>query len=69
MYELAYSGHTPRGGRKARQYGNDRVCTVPGCSVRLSRYNKHEVCSAHLPTFSRPRGRLSFEDLVLDPPA
>ncbi|MEX1288136.1 MAG: hypothetical protein AB1Z57_09385 [Acidimicrobiia bacterium] len=67
MGDTTYVGRRPRGGRKTRQYGDDRRCTVPGCDVRLSRYNKHQVCSAHLPTFSRTRGRLTFEDVAVDP--
>jgi hypothetical protein len=66
MSDQQFVGRTPRGGRRARQYGEDRVCALAGCSVRLSRYNKHEVCSAHLPTFSRTRGRLSVDDVTVE---
>lgn len=67
MGDSTYTGRTPRGGRKTRQYGDGRRCSVPGCEIKLSRYNKHEVCATHLPAFSATRGRLSFEDIAIDP--
>jgi hypothetical protein len=36
------------GGSKAvRTYGLDRVCSVEGCTTRLSIYNPSRVCSVH----------------------
>ena len=28
-------------------YGQDRVCSAPGCLTRLSQYNGRSVCSLH----------------------
>lgn len=28
-------------------FGEGRVCSTPGCSTKLSRYNEHNVCSSH----------------------
>jgi hypothetical protein len=28
-------------------YGGGRICTVPGCSTRLSQYNGRTVCGVH----------------------
>ena len=47
-------------------YGTGRVCTVPTCEVRLSRYNSTDWCPLHespgatgrpYDTSVRPRGR------------
>ena len=36
------------GGSKAvRTYGEDRVCSVDGCTTKLSVYNPSRVCSVH----------------------
>jgi hypothetical protein len=42
-------------------FGEGRVCSQPGCSTVLSRYNSNAMCSTHDPGRSRrdddPRGR------------
>jgi hypothetical protein len=49
-----------RARRRPRSYGVDRVCATPGCSVRLSRYNKSDHCFQHAPaTFPRLRGEFT----------
>jgi hypothetical protein len=30
-----------------KSYGESRLCAVPGCSTRLSRYNSITVCWVH----------------------
>ena len=34
-------------GRAVRTYGQDRVCSVEGCTTKLSMYNPSRVCSVH----------------------
>lgn len=33
--------------RRSRTYREDRVCAHPGCSTRLSTYNRRETCFVH----------------------
>ncbi len=45
--------------RKLRTYGEARVCSKDGCSIRLSKYNRNTECHAHAPRrFPRTRGVL-----------
>ena len=43
--------------RKAKTYGEDRVCELVNCDVTLSKYNKEVLCFLHSPKKSgRVRG-------------
>jgi hypothetical protein len=33
--------------RRSRQYRQGRVCAYPGCSTKLSTYNRRETCFTH----------------------
>ncbi len=45
--------------RKAKTYGDKRVCAEEGCSTRLSTYNRNTQCHTHAPrSFPRTRGVL-----------
>jgi hypothetical protein len=44
--------------RPNRQYVSGRVCAQPGCSTKLSRYNKWNYCWQHEPVHAYiPRGK------------
>ena len=38
---------TSGGGKAVRTYGQDRTCSVEGCTTKLSMYNPSRVCSVH----------------------
>jgi hypothetical protein len=59
--DLAGRRVRPRG-RAPRQMAAGRVCVEPGCSTRLSSYNRHDTCFRHSPIrFPRTRGRTKVE--------
>jgi hypothetical protein len=44
----AIRGSRPQGlPRASRQYAQGRVCAEPGCTTRLSVYNRRDKCWAH----------------------
>jgi hypothetical protein len=48
--------------RPSRRFSQDRICAKPGCTTRLSQYNKAEYCHAHAPVrFPRVRGKIMDE--------
>jgi hypothetical protein len=48
--------------RPSRRFSTDRICTKPGCTTKLSQYNKAEYCHAHAPVrFPRVRGKIMDE--------
>jgi hypothetical protein len=50
--------------RRPKTFGEDRTCVDPGCSTRLSRYNRADHCYAHAPArFPRLRGEFTEEYL------
>jgi hypothetical protein len=51
--------------RRPKTFGEDRSCADPGCSTRLSRYNRADHCYAHAPArFPRLRGEFTEEYLT-----
>lgn len=52
-----YHGERPTGERRRRTYGRSRTCAEPGCTTRLSIYNKRDRCFVHTPArvFVGPR--------------
>ena len=51
--------------RKPKTYGMDRVCATGDCTVRLSRYNRADLCFNHAPArFPRLRGEFTEEFLA-----
>lgn len=55
----------PGGGKAVRTYGQDRVCSVEGCTTRLSMYNPSRVCSVHAHlAVKRPRRAATGELLT-----
>lgn len=60
--DTAMSARRPTGTtRSPKTYAHDRICADPGCTTRLSRYNKREFCHPHAPV-RYPRIRGQFED-------
>lgn len=61
MTDNVPKGRRVRGGvRASRTYEEGRVCAHPGCSTRLSRYNRREHCYPHAPVrYPRLRGRVA----------
>jgi hypothetical protein len=48
--------------RPSRRFSTDRICSKPGCTTKLSQYNKAEYCHAHAPVrFPRVRGKIMDE--------
>lgn len=49
-------------GRAPSRSAAGRVCIDPGCSTKLSIYNRHDTCIHHSPLrFPRTRGRTKAE--------
>ncbi len=45
-------------GRAPARMASGRICAVPGCTTKLSSYNRHDTCYAHSPVrYPRVRGR------------
>jgi hypothetical protein len=42
------------GGRPLRTYDAGRTCAAPGCTTRLSAYNKNEYCWTHYQPVPKP---------------
>jgi hypothetical protein len=50
MLEESYRGGRVRELPRAnRTYGEGRVCATPGCSTKLSKYNRFDHCWQHEP--------------------
>jgi hypothetical protein len=50
MAEERFRGQSVRSlPRPNKRYGSDRVCAAPGCTTKLSIYNKWDYCWQHEP--------------------
>jgi len=50
-------------GRAPTRFERGQVCVEPGCSTRLSTYNRRDTCFRHSPIrFPRVRGRVGAHD-------
>jgi hypothetical protein len=59
MADERYRGQAVRSLPRAnRRYRADRICAAPGCTTKLSIYNKWEYCWQHEPVHTYvPRGK------------
>lgn len=58
--EIMSASRAPLRGRKPKTKQEGRVCKHEGCTTRLSRYNRKDLCYAHAPArFPRVRGQES----------
>ena len=62
MQATMHASTIGRARRRPRNYGQNRICRMEGCGVRLSRYNQSVHCFQHAPArFPRLRGEFSEE--------
>ena len=65
MSDIYQKGTKVGGGRKPKQYADDRICVKEECTVKLSKYNKKKFCFNHAPiTYGRIRGATQIHDTL-----